>query len=181
MAEGAGPYGIIRPTLGLMADGAALSPERYRPVAIPLFKSLSTTTTSSSDKFTCPDIQRFLIRRILAHLQIADLSAESQAVSAVGNPSFRDRLVMKAANCRINIQNTSRTQKLIDGDNGLVLASLMSPVGDGPIDWRDAPYILMPGETVKVDMALIDTASDAAGGATEYGVVLEGILLRVGE
>jgi len=168
-------HGIIRPTLGLMADAADLDPEKYRPVAIPLFKSLSTTTTSSSDKYTCPDVQRFVIRWIRHHLQIADLSAESQAVSAIGNPSYVDRLAMKMGNCRINIQNTSRTQRLIDGDNGLVLDSIRQR----PIDWRDAPYILMPGETVKVDMALIDTASDVVGGATEYGVVLEGFLLRL--
>lgn len=155
-----------------------LGPEDYREIAVPLLAALTTSTVTGSDKFRAPSTHNFAITEIRGHILLRDLSTESQAVSAVGNPSFPDRVAIKASNCRLALQNTDRTQKIFETSAQLSIGTFVEFAGGRPMVF-DRPQILPAGENVQVDFTLVDTASDVVGGTTEYGIILIGALVRV--
>jgi hypothetical protein len=190
MPLGAGVNGGVDP-LSSNAAGYAnkvasgfkdIDPEKVRALLVPMFVTLDDTATSGYDVFRVPTTHDFVIEKILPHLALTDLANE--VATPIGNAvvaGIMDRMVMKAANARIDLQNTDRNQKVIDG-RSLSLASIYGPAGGDPIDLKDTPHKIPAGESVRLDVALIAIGGAAANvekGKTQYGIVLVGKLVRV--
>ena len=178
-------YGVIRQTLGRLADAADLSNDRYRPVAVPLMVSLTTTTTTGKDTYVIPGKNKFVITRVRGHISLTSILTETLSImsgtTGVGNVGFLDRLAMKAVNAKLKLQDVDATKKIFDGTNDLILASILELVGGSPLDFSETPFIAGQGDVIQLDVSLQQTDSAVVGGATEYGVVLEGFLYRVEE
>ena len=144
---------------------------------------MSTTTTSGTDTYEVPNTHIGLITKISGHLAIQDWSTETQAVSAVGNPSPVDRLVIKGQNCRVRLQNADKGDYIIGGTVGggekSTLADFMRAAGGEPVAF-DPPHIVSNGEVLEMALDLQDTASDVVGGSTRYGLQMQVLLIRIG-
>lgn len=168
-----------------------LSPEDYRSVAVTMKTVLGAGATSGSDTYRVPTTHEFVIEEIRGHLVLTQFDSEILAMnhasdvtkgigSSESNGTLRlaDRLLMKAMNCRLDLKNSDREQKLFDNQS-LALASILSFVGSPAVDRLAAPHIVPAGETLVLNTALINTDAKMLGGLTEYGVVLVGNLIRV--
>lgn len=163
----------------LLEEGRELSSEDFRRVAVCLRKTLNTTTTSDNDTYKCPSTHKLLIERVHPHLCITDLSAETAAV-ATGiilstTAGYVEREAFKAGNCRLEMLNNDTQERLIGENRTTTLRHLFFDA----YDWRKAPHILTPGQTLQMNVSLIDTASDVVGAGTEYGLILSALLVRV--
>lgn len=164
--------------------GQQLSPEDYRAVAVPLYAVLNAAATSGSDTYRVPATHNLAIEQIRSHLvlkafdqELLTLNHASDVTKGVGAPTITDRVRLKAMNCRLDLKNSDREQKLFD-NHSLALASLLSGMGD-PLDFSVEPHIVPAGETLLMNATLINTDAKMIGGDTEYGLVLIGKLIRV--
>ena len=192
--------GGARPLSGLAAGVTAndiargymdLSPEQVRAVAIPMFVTMDDVTQSGYDVYRVPTTHDLVIEQIRAHLVLMNPNGEGGVKGDAGEPgsviktgslvltSFRDRLAMKASNALLDLKNSDREQKIID-NHSMALATLHEAAGGFPIDLGATPQKVIAGETLRLDVryaailpALLIT------GATQYGVVLVGKLIRV--
>lgn len=168
-----------------------LSPEDYRAVAVTLKALLGTGTTSGSDTYRVPATHEFVIEEIRGHLALTQFDSEvlgmnhaSDATKGIGTSdvngtlALRDRLLMKAMNCRLDLKNSDREQKLFDNQS-LSLATILAFVGSPPTDLSEEPHIVPAGETLILNATLINVDAKMLGGLTEYGVTLVGKLIRV--
>jgi hypothetical protein len=171
-----------------------LSPEDYRVVAVTLKATLGVGTTSGSDTYRVPATHEFVIEEIRGHLALTQFDSELHAMNhasdgtkgiGTSDPtavsavlSLRDRMLMKAMNCRLDLKNSDREQKVFDNQS-LSLASILAYVGSPPADVSDEPHIVPAGETLIMNAALINVDAKMLGGLTEYGVTLVGKLIRV--
>lgn len=168
-----------------------LSPEDYRAVLVTLKATLGSGTTSSSDTYRVPATHEFVIEEIRGHLVLTQFDSEllamnhaSDATKGIGSSeltgtlTLRDRILMKAMNCRLDLKNSDREQKLFDNQS-LALSSILSIVGGPPASREDEPHVVPAGETLILNAALINTDAKMLGGLTEYGVTLVGSLIRV--
>jgi len=191
-APGAGNGQSIR---GRVWELTQLSPEDYRGVVVNLFATLGTGATTGSDSYRVPSTHEFAIKQIVGHMAMVDVFNEVRDVGPAAGPtlgisdqsgataalSFLNRVAAKAMNCAVDLQNQDRTQKLID-NHSMSLATVLTLIGGRPIDWSEAPHIVPAGETLLLNVALIQTTGvDVAkiiGGNTQYGLTLIGDLIR---
>lgn len=161
-----------------------LDPEQIRGVIIPLYATLLSTTTTGYDTYRVPTTHDLLIEEIRPHLLALDISTELYATIDANlhmGPTMEDRLILKASNCKVDLKNSDREQKVIE-NHSLVLVSLMKPVGDS-LKFGTTPHKVPAGETLRLDVALQDSDHTLTGvastGSTQYGLVLVGKLVRV--
>lgn len=173
------PMNVTERIHALMEEIRQLSPEDYRLIEVPLMVALSTSATSGTDTFRALTTHHFVIKELRGHILIRDVTSETVAVSNYGNPSYRDRIAIKANNCRVTLQNTDRSQKVFESSNNLNLGSFMRVSGGAPIV-VDPPHILPAGETLEATFTLVDTTSAVVGGTSkvEYGLILVGHYVR---
>lgn len=155
-----------------------LTPEEYECVAITMRTRLLAGTTSGQQNFRVRSNHVLLITTIRGHLAFNDLDGETLAITGLGNPDMHDRLFIKAMNCRMDLMNQDRNIKIFEGGQTLPLAQLLPMTGGEPIRF-DPPHIVMPGQTIQLDTTLNETAAALVGGSTDYGVQIDGILVRV--
>lgn len=164
--------------LGMMQ----IDPEKLRAIIAPLFVTLDATTTSGYSQYRVPTTHDLIIEKILPHIVLLDLANEVATVVAGVTPaSIADRMAMKAMNCLIDLQNTDRTQKIIDNASAS-LASMFGPAGGEPVDFGATPHKVPAGETLRFDARLgaVGTAAgNVAAGKAQYGIVIVGKLVRV--
>ncbi|MDO8688542.1 MAG: hypothetical protein Q7R39_00770 [Dehalococcoidia bacterium] len=157
---------------------ASMGPEDFRKVAETLKATLNSAAAYTGQAtFRAPATHNFVIEKILAHLVFKAPTTETASIVGIGNPSTIDRMALKAMNCKVDLQNTDRAQKVIE-TNSLSLAALHRAAGGEPMEFEPG-HILLAGEQVQMDLSLIDTTASVVGGDTEYGLVLVGTLIRV--
>lgn len=154
-----------------------LTNETYRWVFPTLAVSLTTTTTSDVNEYKLPNTHHLLITKIQGHLAFNNPDGETLSITGLGNPSLRDRIALKAMNCRMKLINTARTGEQIFPNNDLALSTLIEAAGGGPIE-LPTPHFIHAGDTLEMTAALQDTAAAIVGGSTQYGVVVHGLLIR---
>ena len=159
---------------------------RYLHVSIPLLALLTSSISTAKDRYIVPLDYLFLTTSIRADVQPIriDVDAISYAGSTITNPQIAKSFRMQ--NCRVSLQNTSRSQYLIGprGTNSFDagLASLSEPDGGAVLTLADLGVagLVGPGETLESTVTLASTtASENANGA-RYGVLLSGLLLYLG-
>ena len=94
----------------------------------------------------------------------------------IAGGTVEDRLLTKAMNCRVNMAFVSYTYQLFPQLN-FSLANLSSVMGESP-SLMDMPAILPQGTNIDLQVSLQDSA--AAGADTEYGILLVGAYINVG-
>jgi hypothetical protein len=168
-----------------------LHPEQVRAIMVPLYVTMGTVTQSGYDTYRVPTTHDLLIEEIRAHLVPMDLTNEGGTVGNANTPgsvviankviltSFLDRLIMKAANCLLDLKNTDREQKIID-NHSVGLNTLFNPAGGAPVNFGPTPQKVVAGETIRLDARFAGvSAPEQIAGNTQYGVVLVGKLIRV--
>lgn len=149
----------------------------YRAVVVPLKVSLSAALLTDTAKFQVPGTYKFALHEIRGHLQITDVSAESLAIAGLGNLSYLDRLAAKAANCKLQLVNADRDSlRIFERPNSSDL--VVQALREETIKFKE-PMMFGNSENIQLTGTLVDTATDIVGGATEYGVLLVGTLIRV--
>lgn len=180
--------GYIQPVRTRVYDLTQLSPEDYRAVAITMYATLGTAATTGQDTYRVPTTHEFAIHQIRAHLALMDLNSEvlnlanpTDATKGLGNhtnnPDTLGRVIAKAMNVRVGLRNQDREQKVFDGKS-LSLASILPIIGGKELDYDRAPHLVPAGETLLLELSLIQTAAPWASGNIEAGVVLTGVLVR---
>lgn len=185
---GAGAAQMIRSRVYELTQ---LSPEDYRGVAIPIYATLGPAVFTGSDTYRVPSTHEFVIKQVVGHLALIDYTNEvrdvgpadptkgiSDQAGATAALSFLNRVMAKSMNCRLDLRNSDREQKLFD-NHSLSLSTILTLIGGRPLDWSETPHIVPAGETLAFNAALIQQAAAMVGGNTEYGVVLIGDLIRV--
>lgn len=172
-----------------IVEGRTMNPYEYRPVVIPLQVSLNATSPQGQAQFVIPSNQRMLLLGFTPHIVPVTLSNPldgSSGVYNVGVPgpgdvlaggTLLDVLYAKALNCRVSLKLVSSTFDLFPQMN-FALSDLMSLNGQDP-SLMDMPGILPQGTTLSMLASLQDTSAAAAGGDTEYGLVLTGAYIGV--
>ena len=171
-----------------IVEGRTLSPDQYRPVVLPLQVTLGSSRLIGSASFTIPSNQRFVIFQFMPHIVPVSVSAPADATSGVFNVgvpaagdiiaggTIEDRLLTKAMNCRINLAFVSYTYQVFPQQN-FALSDLSSVAGESP-GLMDMPAILPQGTNIDLQASLQDAG--AAGADTEYGILLVGAYINVG-
>lgn len=154
-----------------------------RKIAIPLIATIDSDTTNSegTDTWTALSDEVAFWEEVRGTLRVNDWSGESLAMSAIGNPGVRDRLLVKASNCRIKLEDVDDSLPLVQtGTNEatIALADILPAIGGKPLPYL-VPELFPPGHKIKMTATLQDTASDIIGAETEYGVVLIGTAVRL--
>lgn len=168
--------------MAIAASYVSIDPEKVRAVAVPLYAVLAAgASTSGTDAYRVPTTHDFVIEEIKAHIVITDLAAEPASpagASDIGLPGLGDRLALKAMNAEFDLRNIDREQRIVD-NHRMTISALMTIAGGEPLKFGMTPHKILAGETIRLDVALINTTSDFASGAARYGVILVGKLVRV--
>jgi hypothetical protein len=182
------PDCLIETLRSRIVEGRTLSPDQFRPVVLPLQVTLGQNRQVGSASFTIPSNQRFIVFQFMPHIVPVSVSSPLDATSGVFNVgvpapgdvlaggTVEDRLLAKAMNCRINMAFVSYTYQLFPQLN-FALSDLSSAMGESP-GLMDMPAILPQGTNIDLQASLQD--SSAAGADTEYGVLLVGAYITVG-
>ncbi|HYE89984.1 MAG TPA: hypothetical protein VEA38_03145 [Terriglobales bacterium] len=188
--EGAGMFANLIAWLkqftnyNMFAQNGQLTPHDYRSVAITLRSRVTNTTDAAAPpntdaKYRVPDTHNLVIRGIRGYVapNDPDGSNETLAVGNLGNLELVDRMRMKANNCRATLVNNDLNENLFEY-KALPLGAITPDLGGKPLDWSEAPTVIMGGQTLQMDITFLDTASAIIGASTDYGLVLDAILVR---
>jgi hypothetical protein len=158
----------------------------YQPISIPLWCQLNSTNTRGNAQFITPPQKRLVILGVTPVVNILQPSQEVIAnlgsfvyngggpttVFAGGN--VRDRLMAKALNCVIDFWAYNQDIQ-INFNRSICLGDFYT--GGVETNWLDNPTPWPDGSTFDLFASLND--STAAGSTTEYGLRLDGFLVRL--
>lgn len=159
-----------------VGSSSYLTVNEYQPVIVVLRTPLNTTTTSNSDTYRVPNPYNLLVQRVRGMFGFRALTSETLTITGVGNPDIIERVMMHASNCRVELKNDDKDYDVIDNQQ-LVLAPILPELGGAPVEF-DPPLNVLTGQTLKMTVSLNDTTTAVVGGNSEYGLVLEGVLVR---
>lgn len=183
-----GGGGYIQPVRTRIYDLTQLSPEDYRAVGVTMHATLGAAATTGQDSFRVPTTHELVILEIRGHLALIDLDNEvlnqanpSDATKGLGNhtsnPDIVGRIAGKAMNVKVNLKNSDREQKIFDG-KPIGLADILTTIGGKALDYELTPHIVPAGETLLLELSLVQTAAPWVSGNMECGIVLTGVLVR---
>lgn len=132
--------------------------------------------------YKVPSPYKLAIVGIRAHLAMLSTLTEPLAIGNLPDfVNFSERAYAKAANCRVKLQNQDTNLYIVGDGNPINLASMLEGVGGGKAwDLSAQPHIVLTGQTLKMDYSLIQTGAGLTDVATEYGLVLDCLLIRKG-
>lgn len=159
--------------------------EEFRRVEIPLITTLAAAGTGF-DTYKVPAQYKLAIQKVGGHLSLQDVANEPEIVGNIGaagiySLGIRDRVAMKAMNCRVSLINSDTSIYLLGGGSDFRptnLATLMELAGGTPRDWSDCPALVRSGETLRMDATVIQAGAGIGTISTEYGIWLSGLLVR---
>jgi hypothetical protein len=163
-----------------------LSANAYRDAAVVLRAVLSSTAPTGQDTFRVPTTHNMVIWGLRGHIannapngaNEAALTYGAAAIATVGD--LQAALAQKAMLTRIDLQNSDRNEKMIEGRQ-LALSDIMAFVGGEKIDWSRAPLVVAAGQTIQLDLSLFVSTTADVGDAFEAGVILDTTLVRCRE
>lgn len=172
-----------------IVEGRTLNPYQYRPVIIPLQVTLGANRQQGQASFNLPSNQRLIIRQFIPIVvPKTNDAADTMTGNSTTDPTTlvppttfaftgtnEDLLLMKAANCRIDLGLTSRMYNLFQ-QYSFPLADITSWMG-GEANLKDMPGIMPQGTTIDLNASLTDIA--AAGSDTQYGLAIAGVYVQV--
>ena len=174
-----GYYAEVRRIIRALDSGVGL---QVTPGLITLAVSIDTVSSNTSgvgtNKYTIPQDKDFILESIVGDIafQDPDSAVETLSIGNLGNPSFQDRVTLKAANALCNLHIDSGDNTITKGVD-FTLGTIAPATGGEPIvmGGRDRPGgIIGHGRVVQFQVTLQDTAAGIIGGKTRYGVILNG-------
>lgn len=158
-----------------------LTVEDYQPVTVILSAALLVGTTSGSDTYQVPNPYTLLVKRVRGHIGFNNYTGETLSITGIGNPGFLDRLAMKAANCAVEFKNTSKKYDIFDNNDNtkMRVSDLISQIGGEAVEFNP-PLVVLTAQVLEADMTLNDTNATVVGASTDYGIIVEGVLVRSG-
>lgn len=162
----------------LLEEYKKLSIEQdYEHRIVPLKAVLSSTSLTGSDDYRPPNTHKAIIKSIGLHLALLNPELETADLSPMGNPGLiSDRFRLKAHNARVVLTNSDTSVKIVGDHAPLSLGTLYER--GGPFQMNPG-YILTPGQNLHLDVSLASGVAAFAGSNTEYGLVLELLLVKV--
>lgn len=154
-----------------------LGPDDYFWRTEQLKSAITTSATTASVTYNAPANFNMLIQKIRGHLAFNNGDGETLSIDGIGNPFVKDRMLLKAMNTRLALQNTGRTAKVFSTAD-LPLSSILESVGGKALDFSLAPLVVPDGEGLQLDISTQDTASALIGGSTDMGVELVALFVR---
>lgn len=150
-----------------------------REALIPLTGSISSSTSNGevTADYRIPAGEHLALREMRGLISISDLSAETLAIATVGNPTFSERLLMKASNCRFDLVVSDDKRQLVENSTKLELAAITTMLGGIPV-FMNPPEIVLSGLTLRATFTLTDQAADVIGASTRYGILLIGTFVK---
>lgn len=170
---------------GRLSEIAQSDNAEFLRVIIPL-KVVLTNIGNDIDSYKVPTGYKLAISEIRGHLATLDLDSEDgvNIGAIVNNLSLQDRILAKAMNCRIKLQNQDTNDNIVEDTNrfsdGMSLATILPLVGGEPI--RFAPpleHTIPSGHTVKMTASIVSNATGLDVAPVEYGVTIVGTLVKV--
>ena len=160
-----------------LAELLGVSPAELRPIAIPMQATLTTSVTTLADTiYNVPSDQDLYIQSIMGYISFNALASEPTAMLTWLNLDPSERVLVKAANCVVQLENTTRNYKVFDHREA-VLYSLMAPMGM-PLQWPvETPLPVPAKHSLKATFTLQDTATATVGASTDYGILISGVLV----
>lgn len=156
-----------------------LTPEDYRWVEETLKVSLTSTATTGTKTYHAPANYIFLLFAIEGYLVPTAPVSEVVGITGLGNPDYKNRLLIKSTNVLVDLQNADRDHKLF-GTAPRPLSSILPVVG-GTVKWMQPPYVVPDGEAIQLDLSMASTNSEIVGAAFDAGVSLYGLQVRTRE
>lgn len=162
----------------LMQELSSARLEEYKRVVVPIYANLAAAGTGT-DIYRVPSTYKLAITRIHAHVALLSQATEALALGFMTSiQSVRERIASKAMNARVQLVNLDTQIPILGENHAANLGSLMELAGGSPIDFREFPHLVLPGQTLQLTVTLIDATAAIVGANTEYGVVLDALLLR---
>ena len=168
----------LQPITSRIIEGRTITPYDYRAVAVPLYTTLTSTTTRGSATYNIPSNMKFRVRQIIPHIALVNPAAETETwdgATLLTGGTAMDRIYTKAMNARISLAFQSRAFEVIP-NMSFPLSDLLAQSGEAP-SFLDMPGELLQGTTIDLSVALSD--ADAAFSDTEYGIIIVGAFIRV--
>jgi hypothetical protein len=150
-----------------------LSPAQVIGVGIHIKKRLSTAALSGSSEYKIPSDRDLVVFRIRPSWQPTDIPAEI-AVNAIFTAfNYDDLERIRMGNCRVQLLNKDRQLKVFDNED-----MLLSAMKDIPLAFDERAPLLVPAtHTLQATFSLSDDAAAVVGQPSDYGVILEGVLI----
>ena len=152
-----------------------ISPEDVKWHSEQIKVTLTSSVKSGDKDWNGPANFYSLILGIEAHLGWTDISTETLSISGLGNPLTEDRMLAKAQNIKVSLENTDRTGSLSYFTNKRLSSFVKGIV------WFPIPIIVPRAEAMKVSVAYVDEAADMVSGSTDVGLDLWALQVRCGK
>jgi hypothetical protein len=156
-----------------------LTPDEVIPKVVGLEVSLDGATTNSDTNGFVVDKQRdFIITSIRGYVRNTSWATEVALAATVGtNVGPRDRLVIKANNCVVELRTDREEQKFVGGLPPVLAAFMAGEYGGAPLDLSASPIVVPGASVLTAKMTLKDVTAAIIGAATVYGLAVSGLLV----
>ena len=157
-----------------------ISPEDYYWTSVQLKAAILSGTTTAQVKHNCPSNFVSLIFAIEGHLAFNNPDGETLSVTNLGNLGVKDRVLLKAMNTRLALQNENRKAYNYFDTADKPLSSILKTAGGTPLEFFP-PIIASPADVLVLDISVAETESTIIGGSTDSGVDLHILRVRASE
>ena len=157
-----------------------LSPEDYYCTSIQLVAAILSGTTTGQVKHNCPSNFVTLIFGIEGHLAFNLPASETLSVTNLGNLTVQDRVLLKAMNTRLALQNENRKAYKYFETADKPLSAILKTAGGTPLEFMP-PIIASPADVLVLDISTQSTESTIVGASTNVGVDLHVLRVRASE
>jgi len=156
---------------------------RYRPATISLSVAVGgagNPTSGGTATFRISQTEDFLVQSIRTFIVMNDIPNEPAApANLAGSTTVKDRIIAKAANCRINLLNND-TKVPITENEGLSFAAIC-PQADGDVmEFQPdiVPGFIIPHNvTLAAQFALQSTNALFTTASSNYGITMTGLYI----
>lgn len=163
----------------LYAELVDIDMAEAKRVLVPMYQS-NTGGGVGSFSYKVPAPYKLAIMGIRAHVVLLSSATEPLAIgNLTPMANVSEHIAAKAMNCRVRLQNQDTNVYILGEGNQVNLVTLLEGAAGGKaVDWRDAPQIVTMGQTLLMEYSLIQTIAGLTDIATEYGIVLDALLVR---
>lgn len=159
-----------------IAEVLKVSQADIRGVGIALQGQLSSTVLTTTDLYRVPSDQEMVVLQAAGYVEFTSLNTEPTAILNYLNLDPSERLLVKAQNCSLQLEDTDRSLQAYDA-RSIPLGAITPPMGAPQFFPVDAPFLIAAGHTLQATFTLVDPTAAIVGNATNYGVLLTGALI----
>lgn len=159
-----------------------LTPDDYFWRAETLKSTITTAALTGSVTYTPPANFNALLFSIEGLIAFNAITAETLSVMnaagtlGIGNPNLVERVLMKAMNTTLALQNVGRSAKIFSTNN-LPISAILPGIAGEAMRFK-VPYPLPDGEQLQLDLSTVDSTAAVIGGSYDAGIVAKFLFVR---